>query len=65
MDSDDGYIEHQWGELDNDAVEVEEATSRLAICNMDWDRIKAHDLLLILKSFKPKRGEVKYVKVRF
>merc|ERR1711936_48581 len=30
----------KWGELDHDAESTEEATKRLAICNMDWDRVR-------------------------
>lgn len=43
----------KWGELDHDAGEIEEATKRLAICNMDWDRVGADDLYLVLSSFCP------------
>ena len=34
---DGGY---EWNELDKDAAITEEVTKRLALCNMDWDRIK-------------------------
>ena len=36
-----------WGELDKDAERTEEATSRLAVCNMDWDRVDAQDIFLV------------------
>jgi hypothetical protein len=53
----------RWGELDRDAETTEEATARLAVCNMDWDRVGADDLFLALSSFCPAGGAVKSVKV--
>lgn len=38
-------VEHAWGALDADAERSEEITKRLAACNMDWDRIRATDLM--------------------
>ncbi|NWR21682.1 ESF1 protein, partial [Emberiza fucata] len=56
-------IEHQWRELDKDAPRGDEITSRLAVCNMDWDRLKAKDLLALFNSFTPKGGTVFSVKI--
>nr|SVE92883.1 EOG090X0289 [Moina brachiata] len=54
---------HDWGELDKDAEETDTATSRLAICHMDWDRIRAVDLMVVLNSFAPQGGRVKCVTI--
>ncbi|XP_035177237.1 ESF1 homolog isoform X2 [Oxyura jamaicensis] len=56
-------IEHSWGELDKDAPRGDEITSRLAVCNMDWDRLKAKDLLALFNSFVPKGGTIFNVKI--
>ncbi|XP_068451727.1 ESF1 homolog [Clinocottus analis] len=56
-------IEHDWGELAKDARRSDEVSARLAVCNMDWDRIKAKDLLALINSFVPKEGAVLSVKV--
>uniref|UniRef100_A0A8C7ME35 Uncharacterized protein n=1 Tax=Oncorhynchus kisutch TaxID=8019 RepID=A0A8C7ME35_ONCKI len=51
-------IQHDWGELCKDAPRSEEVTQRL-----DWDRMKAKDLLALFNSFKPKGGVVLSVKI--
>ncbi|XP_048791441.1 ESF1 homolog [Lagopus muta] len=56
-------IEHSWGELDKDAPRGDEITSRLAVCNMDWDRLKAKDLLALFNSFIPKGGTIFSIKI--
>ncbi|KAM7346415.1 uncharacterized protein ACRADG_006361 isoform 1-T3 [Cochliomyia hominivorax] len=57
------YIDHVWGELDNEAETTEESTKRLAVCNMDWDRIRAVDLMVLFSSFLPPGGSVVSVKI--
>ncbi|XP_060086814.1 ESF1 homolog [Heteronotia binoei] len=54
---------HDWGELAKDAPRTDEVTRRLAVCNMDWDRLKAKDLLALFSSFTPKGGVIFSVKI--
>nr|CAH7749676.1 unnamed protein product [Callosobruchus chinensis] len=56
-------LDHRWGELDADAEQTEKATNRLAACNMDWDRIRAVDLMVLFNSFLPSGGVVKSVAI--
>ncbi|XP_015115479.1 ESF1 homolog [Diachasma alloeum] len=60
---DDEGIEHMWGELDREAETTEEITSRLAACNMDWDRIRAVDLMVLFTSFLPPGGLIHSVRI--
>lgn len=53
---DEQDIEHDWGELDKEAETTDEITHRLAACNMDWDRIRAVDLMVLFNSFLPPGG---------
>lgn len=57
------FIEHVWGELDNDAPRTDESTRRLAVCNMDWDRIRASDIMVLCGSFLPPGGTILSVKI--
>ncbi|XP_072564862.1 ESF1 homolog [Paramormyrops kingsleyae] len=56
-------IQHDWGEMWKDAPRSEDVTHRLAVCNVDWDRLKGKDLLALFNSFKPKGGVVLSVKI--
>ncbi|XP_065052501.1 ESF1 homolog [Rhopilema esculentum] len=57
----DQVVDHDWGELDKDATRKENAvTSRLAACNLDWDRVTAKDLFVLFSSFG---GVIKSVKI--
>ena len=53
----------KWGELDADSKRTEDATERLALCNMDWDRVGAEDIYLLLSSFCPSSGSINNVKI--
>uniref|UniRef100_V5HML7 Putative nucleolar pre-rrna processing protein n=1 Tax=Ixodes ricinus TaxID=34613 RepID=V5HML7_IXORI len=52
-----------WGELDRDAPKGDDVTRRLALCNLDWDKLKAQDLFVLLHSFLPPGGAVKGVTI--
>lgn len=62
-EEDELFIEHVWGELDRDAPRTEESTNRLAVCNMDWDRIRAIDIMVLCSSFLPSGGIIKSVTI--
>lgn len=49
--------------LVNREVELGEATSRLALVNIDWDQIKAIDIMQMLQAFKPVTGVIESVKI--
>ncbi|XP_031835837.1 ESF1 homolog isoform X2 [Nomia melanderi] len=61
--SDEEEIEHKWGELDKEADTTDDITHRLAVCNMDWDRIRAVDLMVLFNSFLPSGGIIHSVKI--
>ncbi|XP_035226509.1 ESF1 homolog, partial [Stegodyphus dumicola] len=61
--ADTGEFDHRWEELREDAPDTDEITRRLAVCNMDWDRIRAEDLFAVFDSFKPADGLINSVKI--
>lgn len=65
-EGEDLVVEHVWGELDHDAEKTDESSRRIACMHMDWDRIRAVDILMMLNSFIPSgTGSILSVKVRF
>lgn len=62
-ESDVVNIVHPWGELDKDAEETNEITNRLAVCNMDWDRVTANDLMVLFHSFLPPDGVIESITI--
>lgn len=62
-DGEEEVIEHPWGELDQDAEHTADVTCRLAVCNMDWDRMRAVDLMVLLNSFLPTDGLIASVTI--
>ncbi|XP_054852299.1 ESF1 homolog [Eublepharis macularius] len=56
-------VVHDWGELAKGVPRADKVTHRLAVCNMDWDRLKAKDLLALFNSFTPKGGIIFSVKI--
>lgn len=62
-EDDELFIEHVWGEMDAEAPTTDESTRRLAACNMDWDRIRASDIMVLCNSFLPTGGAILSVTV--
>lgn len=62
-DEEENELDHNWGELDKDVVRNDNVSRRIAICNADWDRIKAVDLFVLVHSFKPESGTLETLKI--
>lgn len=65
-------IEHAWGDLeseqsanddDDDNNEGDVTSRRLALIKMDWDRIRACDIMVLLNSFLPPGGSILSVRI--
>ncbi|KAL7069813.1 hypothetical protein ACQ4LE_010905 [Meloidogyne hapla] len=50
-------------DLEEGVRRVEWASSRLAICNMDWSKISAEALMIVIQSLKPPTGVIHSVSV--
>uniref|UniRef100_A0A224YN84 Nucleolar pre rrna processing protein log n=1 Tax=Rhipicephalus zambeziensis TaxID=60191 RepID=A0A224YN84_9ACAR len=61
LEDDEGEV--AWGELDRDAPKSDDVSRRLALCNLDWDKLRAQDLFVLLDSFKPPGGVVQRVSI--
>lgn len=59
----DDSVDHAWGELDKDADKTDDVSNRLAVCNQDWDRIRAVDLMVLFTSFVPAGGVINFVSI--
>ncbi|KAL9031692.1 MAG: hypothetical protein Q9196_000287 [Gyalolechia fulgens] len=46
-----------------EGIPVGEVTSRLAVLNLDWDNIRAEDLMAVFSSFVQNAGQIKIVSV--
>jgi hypothetical protein len=54
----------QWLEKQHDQVpRVSDATRRLAVCNCNWDQMRAVDILAVVGSFLPPGGRIRSVSV--
>lgn len=70
-DTDDDSDEDEESDVESEVDEIDrikhiadgEETSRLALVNMDWDKIKAVDILKVLSGFKPDTGIIKNVTI--
>lgn len=51
------------GPIDQDGVPVGEVSSRIAVVNLDWDNLRAVDLMAVASSFCPAGGRVVNVTV--
>ncbi|KAL8812692.1 MAG: hypothetical protein Q9223_000509 [Gallowayella weberi] len=50
-------------DMGSGAVPVGEVTSRIAVVNLDWDNIRAADLMAVFSSFVPAAGAIKKISI--
>lgn len=63
-DDEENAVDHGWGNLDQDAERTEDSSKRIACMHMDWDRIRAVDIMILCNSFIPTgAGSVLSVKI--
>ncbi|GBN23154.1 ESF1, partial [Araneus ventricosus] len=56
-------FDHNWEEWHEQAPDTDKIFKRFAVCNMDWDRIRADDLFTVFNSFKSAGGTINSVKI--
>lgn len=44
-------------------ISLSQETSRFAVCNLDWDRVKAADIMILFSSFCPRGGSIRQVTI--
>lgn len=49
--------------MDGGDVPLGEVTSRLAVVNLDWDNIRAADLMAVFSSFVPSAGQIRKISI--
>lgn len=52
-----------FGPQDHAPVPLGEITRRIAVVNLDWDNVRAVDLMVVASSFKPSEGDIERVSV--
>ncbi len=52
-----------WLQQAESVPRVKEGTSRLAVVNLDWEQVRAVDILAVLRSFLPAGGAIRSVRV--
>ncbi|MCJ1385573.1 pre-rRNA-processing protein esf1 [Xylographa soralifera] len=57
----DGFADEEGGHIDG--VPAGEISSRIAVVNLDWDNIRAADLMAVFTSFAPGNGRILKVSV--
>ncbi|MCJ1318921.1 pre-rRNA-processing protein esf1 [Xylographa vitiligo] len=57
----DGFADEEAGQIDG--VPAGEVSSRIAVVNLDWDNIRAADLMAVFTSFAPSNGRILNVSV--
>jgi hypothetical protein len=67
-DEEDGGVEIEDAEFpdlqaEQTGLEMGEVTSRIAVVNMDWDHIRAVDLMAVFQSFLPPGGKIQKISV--